>query len=211
MSTPADGALGGTDAEGMSTHRLEALTDGIFAIAMTLLVLNIDVPDVPLETAASAVPAFLLSNWPQFTNYAVAFFVLAGFWVVHHKQFHSIRHVNGSLLWLNILALLFVALVPFTTSISGDYHPILLSAVIFDVNFLIIGIIYLVQWLYVSSEPERFLHASVDGHQIAGAKRRLLVLPLAAIAALAISVVIGPGLNGLGYLLIPVLLTALGR
>ncbi len=211
MSISAEGASLSTDSGGMSTHRLEALTDGIFAIAMTLLVLNIDVPDVPLETAASAVPAFLFSNWPQFTNYAVAFFVLAGFWTAHHKQFHSIRHVNEPLLWLNVLSLLFVALVPFTTSLSGDYDRVLLSAVIFDVNFLILGIIYLGQWLYVSRERERFLHESVDGHRIVRAKRRLLVLPAAALAALTISFFIAPGLNGFGYIIIPVLLTALRR
>jgi uncharacterized membrane protein len=210
MQTPADTAPAHSGNGGMSTHRLEALTDGIYAIAMTLLVLNIDVPSVSQGTAAEALPSFLLSNWPQFTNYAIAFVVLAGFWTVHHKQFHSIRYLNGGMLWLNVLSLLFVALVPFTTSLAGDYHWVLLSSIIFDVNFLIIGMIYVLQWVYVSRDRERFLH-EVDPRRIAVGMRRVLVLPVASLCALGIAVFIDPAYNGFGYLVIPVLLALLRR
>lgn len=208
MQRPADARPAQNDG-GMSTHRLEALTDGIYAIAMTLLVLNIDVPEIPPETAAGAIPSALLANWPQFTNYAIAFVVLAGFWTTHHKQFHSIRHLNGGMLWLNILSLLFVALVPFTTSLAGDYHWVLISSIIFDVNFLIIGMIYVVQWMYVSRNRERYLNEMVDPRRVAVGMRRVLVLPVAALAAIAIAIFIDPAFNGFGYLVIPVLLALL--
>lgn len=124
----------------ISTKRIETLVDGIFAIAMTLLVLNIDLPN----------PSGIWTNmmvwnviWGQLTNlfvYALSFIILASFWIMHHRYFDKIKRASQSLLWLNVVWLLFIALVPFSTSLFGDFGQTIPAAVFFHINLFLIGI-----------------------------------------------------------------------
>ncbi|MHB1391144.1 MAG: TMEM175 family protein [Thermoleophilia bacterium] len=79
----------------LKINRIEALADGIFAIAMTLLVLGLEVPQIPHEAAASELFGLLSADWPRFEDYALSFLLLAMFWITHHRQFHLIRRVNN--------------------------------------------------------------------------------------------------------------------
>src|SRR4030065_989192 len=103
----------------LTTRRIEALADGIFAISMTLLVLTLTLPDM-MDTKLN-LSQLLAEQWPKFFNYALSFFLLAIFWIVHHQQFHYIRRTDRTHIWINIGILMFVALVPFTTDVAGDY------------------------------------------------------------------------------------------
>src|SRR5260370_42083933 len=95
-----------SSAGGLSKNRVETLVDGVFAIAMTLLIFNIKVPELPGGGKDPDLNRRLLALWPQFTSYAITFVMLAIYWVGHHNQFHFIRRVDRSLLWLNILFLM---------------------------------------------------------------------------------------------------------
>ena len=92
----------------ISKARLEALVDGVFAFAMTLLVVSLNVPTIPKAEAATELPAYLVTMFPQFLSFLIAFFILASLWIVHHEHFHFLRSVNKVVLWLNILILIFV-------------------------------------------------------------------------------------------------------
>src|SRR5262249_48029527 len=102
----------------MRTNRIEALSDGIFAIAMTVLVLGIQVPDGGGEAELSA---RLVTLGPQLDSYALSFVMLGVMWVGHHYQFQYICRADRGFLWLNLVFLLAVTFVPFATGVLGNY------------------------------------------------------------------------------------------
>jgi uncharacterized membrane protein len=107
--------------DGISKARIEALTDGVFAIVMTLLVLGIVVPHLSHLEASTELPKRLLDLRPVFLSYASSFIVLGFFWIGHDSQFHHIKRVNRTLLWITIFYLMFIALIPFSTALLGEY------------------------------------------------------------------------------------------
>ena len=116
---------------GLSKHRLEGLTDGIFAVAMTLLVIELKVPEHDACTARQTWPRASLRLAPTFAAWIISFFVLAIFWFSHHRLFHYVRVVDGGLLWLNILYLGFVSLMPFSSALAGTHARILFSQIFY--------------------------------------------------------------------------------
>lgn len=106
---------------GRDRDRIVNLSDGVFAIAITLLVLDIRVPDIPENLVGSRLPQELLALWPKYLGYVLSFVVISTFWVIHHSIFRNIRSYDRTLLWLNFLFLMLVAFVPFPTSLLGEY------------------------------------------------------------------------------------------
>lgn len=103
----------------MKTNRIETLCDGIFAIVMTLLVLNLSVPVVTSETELFNK---LLSMWPKFLAYVISFVVLGVIWSFHHRLLDVVRKSDGWFLWMNIGFFMVVAFVPFMTELISE-HP----------------------------------------------------------------------------------------
>jgi uncharacterized membrane protein len=99
--------------------RLEAFSDGVFAVAITLLALNLTVAGPGHGTLASQ----LGSRWPAFVAYLISFFTIGIIWVNHHVLIKSIKTVDRMLLFLNLVLLLFVVLIPFSTATAADYLP----------------------------------------------------------------------------------------
>lgn len=132
-----------------SKARLEALSDGVFAIAMTLLVLEIKVPELP-KTAASAEILHALREHGVIVFSFVLTFLLSGqFWLSHHIAFHYTKHVDRTLTLLNILFLMFVSLLPFTTALLGAFtlrQPLTLS--LYFAHQLILGLLLNAHWWY---------------------------------------------------------------
>ena len=101
----------------MSLGRIEAFSDGVFAIAITLLVLEIHVPEEPKNGLGQA----LLDQWPAYASYVVSFFVIGIIWINHHAVFDHLARADRPLLFLNLLLLLFVAVLPFPTNLLATY------------------------------------------------------------------------------------------
>ena len=172
---------------GVGKNRLEALTDGIFAFALTVLVLAIDVPpSAPSPPIPGAVESVLAGLLPNFVHYVLAFLMLASFWVTHHHFFSRVRTVDRSLIWLSIAGLLFVALVPFSTDLAGTFDQYPLAAIFFEVNIFVIGVIFFLQWRYASLK--QFLEDNSTPAEVEGEKRRLLIMPMVSVAAVALAV-----------------------
>ena len=110
------------------TGRIEAFSDGVIAIIVTLLIFEIRVPQLD-DFATQSMLNALLSIAPKFVSFAVSFFTVAIFWVNHHHFFHRITHSDWKLLWFNNLLLFWLAVVPFTTVFIGDYptQPLVVS------------------------------------------------------------------------------------
>jgi len=122
-----------------SKNRLEAFSDGMFAIILTILVLELHVPE--LET--SALPVFLEGMKilaPKFLSFLFSFFILAIFWVNHHHIVHQIERVDSKLLWLNIALLFFSSLFPFLTAFIGDYPTNPYVVALYPINMALAAI-----------------------------------------------------------------------
>jgi len=103
------------------TDRLIALSDGVIAIAITLLVLEIMVPTVPVGSSLSVLPELVLEQWDEFVGYALSFLIIGLYWMLHRHVFVHIEQHDRGLLWLNLLFLLMVAFVPYGTSLFTTY------------------------------------------------------------------------------------------
>ena len=180
--------------------RIEALTDGIYAIAMTLLVLSIELPPLPQETSFMLWQAFK-QEWPLFSHYALSFIILASFWTIHHIQFYYIKLADRTLLWINFVCLMFIVLLPFSTSLKADYDDILLAAVFFHCNMFLIGMMFFINWQH-ATRHHRLVAANLDHHLIQGNLKTSLIIPIFAIIALGLSF-FTPHWSSAPYILIP--------
>lgn len=133
----------------ISKNRLETLIDGIFAIAMTLLVLGISPPRPQVALASAVLPDMIESLIPQVFLFVVAFLVLALFWLGHHRQFHFVHNIDPALLWINILILIAIVFVPFSTDVAGDYPDVMDAVLLFHVNMFIVGLLFSFHWHHI--------------------------------------------------------------
>jgi uncharacterized membrane protein len=108
--------------------RILALSDGVFAIAVTLLILDIA---VPATTSDDDLAKVLLNLWPRYLAYVLSFLVIARFWVIHHQTFRLIVRDTPVLVWLNFLLLLFIAFLPFPTAVLGSHEGSPAAAVLY--------------------------------------------------------------------------------
>jgi uncharacterized membrane protein len=159
-------------------NRIEALSDGIFAIVMTLLILELHVPKLPATAANVEVMAALFGLWPKFVSYLVAFVSLGVFWIAHHIMYHAIRRADRTLLWLNIVFFMFVSLLPFSTSVLNAFPRALITPFLFGANLALVGWLLFFQWRYVGSQPG-MLASFVTPEYRAAVNFRMLVVPIA--------------------------------
>ncbi|WP_410789212.1 TMEM175 family protein [Kribbella sp. C-35] len=140
-----------TQSDLAETGRLEAFSDGVFAIAITLLVLELRSPE--LEEGERLWPA-LLHEWPQFAAYLTSFAILGIMWVNHHSMFRQIQRADRGLMFLNLLLLLWVTLLPFPTSMFAEHledHTINanVAAAVYSANLTLAAIAFSAIWWHV--------------------------------------------------------------
>ena len=131
--------------------RVMALTDGILAIIMTLLVLEIHVPQ--LSAGESLSTHFLLEVWPNVVVFVISFVLTGLYWMGHRDLFNLVRGVERELVWLNIMYMLPVALVPAAAALLGAYSQDALALRLYGLVLLLISLMRLVLWLYIGRRP----------------------------------------------------------
>ena len=134
----------------MSKNRVEALSDGVFAIVITLLILDIRVPDVEYNQLLSSLIAVL----PRILAYVISFGVIGVYWLAHHQSLQLIGRLNGFLIWLNFLYLLAVSFMPFPTALLGRYPMQPIPIVIYGLNLIVANATGLALTLYLRAHPE---------------------------------------------------------
>jgi uncharacterized membrane protein len=126
----------------VSPNRLEAFSDGVFAIAITLLVLDIKVP----PPGEGDLGHELLAQWPSYAAYVVSFLTIGIIWINHHAAFSRLRSVDHSILMWNLLLLLTVGILPFTTSLMAEYlkegEGERLAAAVYGASYLVMGLAF---------------------------------------------------------------------
>jgi uncharacterized membrane protein len=160
------------------TQRLEAFSDGVFAIAITLLIIEIGVPHV--DTGESFGRA-LIRLWPSYAGYIVSFLTIGVMWINHHHIFKDIIRVDHTLLVLNLLLLMGVAFVPFPTAVVADSlrekeHQVS-SVIAYGTTFVVIAVFFDALWLYASSGM-RLIDSHVSEARVRSRTRRYIGGPL---------------------------------
>jgi uncharacterized membrane protein len=174
----------------MSKSRLEAFSDGIFAIAATLLVLDLHVQSRPGQLASA-----LGREWPHYATFVVSFLTIGIIWVNHHGQFHRIAMVDRPLLFLNLLLLMFVVLIPFPTELLASYlhsgsdqH---VAAAVYSGTLLVMGVCFAASWRYVAAHGD-LLTRAISQQELSALVRRNAVGQGVYVVALGLAFVSAP-------------------
>ena len=130
--------------------RLMAFSDGVVAIAITLLVLNVPVPDIAHADATSRLPAALLATGPHLLTFALSFFLVGFYWIRHHQLFSQLVAVDVWLLWLILVLLFLVCLLPFSSGVVGRYFDTVVAAEVYAVNLAGIALSFTALNLYAT-------------------------------------------------------------
>jgi uncharacterized membrane protein len=182
-----------------SKHRVEALTDGIFAVAMTLLVIELKVPDPHLIHSQEELLQALADLVPKAASWIISFLVLSVFWISHHRLFHYVRYVDTGLLWRNLFQLGFVSLMPFSAALLGEFAAMLTGQVVYNGNMVMLGLLSLWKIHYVRKHPELTSHPMETGTYHATLLRSG-GLVVAGASAMALGIWVGTSFATLTYL-----------
>jgi len=138
----------------MTKNRLEAFSDGVFAIVITLLILDVRFPaDKPLTLET------LRSVTPHLWAFALSFVIVGVYWVSHHNMLHFVKQVDRQLLWLNLALLLVIVLIPFPAGLLGQHSDSEFAVALYGINLMLVNAAGTAMWLYAMSRPD----LAVDG------------------------------------------------
>jgi uncharacterized membrane protein len=171
---------------GIGKGRIEALADGVFAIAMTLLVLDVKVPVVDPSVCSLDFARSLAEIAPRFLTFAVSFLIAGVLWVGHHAQMHYVRRSDRPFLWSNLLFLFFISAIPFSASLLGQYPFQPVAIAVYCLNLILAGVVLYGQLRYAAGRG-RLFDADIAPRFITLAGRRILMGPTIYAVALAMA------------------------
>ena len=162
-------------------ERLILFSDAVFAIAITLLVLEIRVPDIDRHVATDALLLHSLNELiPKFVGFFISFFIIGLYWTIHHYIFGFVVNYTLRLKWINLLFLLAVVLMPFSTAFYSEYVVRLLKlpVIIYVVNIVFLGAMNFILWKYVTA-PHRKLTEGINRREVKYFSFRAITVPCA--------------------------------
>jgi TMEM175 potassium channel family protein len=183
----------GSEVPGEDLGRILALSDGVFAFALTLLVLGLTVPVVSTAglspgQVSGQLGAGLNQDWQTFLGYAFAFVMIAVWWTYHHRIFRYIERYDTVLMWANMAVLLEVAVMPFVLQVYTRYSSAQVAVVLFAVLQLVTGLTLNLLWRYASS-GHRLVNPELDPVEIRYFADRGLIAPLFFAVSIGVSFV----------------------
>lgn len=188
------------------TGRLEAFSDGVFGVAITLLVLNIKIPGLdspgPLQGDGELWKT-LGREWPMLAAYITSFATTGIMWLNHHRLFTYIKRVDTGLILLNLLLLVFVVFIPVPTALLAEYlvNPGLhTAAIVYGGTFFVTACCFNLLWRY-ASHHHRLIGKNVEAHTVADISRQYLFGPIFYLVMLGLAWISVPASITLGFLL----------
>ena len=154
----------------MTTARLETFADGVFAIAATLLVLNVEVPELGDKSLAHE----LAKLWPAYVGYAVSFLTIGIIWVNHHVVLRLMRAADRTFLFINVCFLLCIAFIPFPTKLLATYVRTddgSAAAFAYGVTLTVTALFFNLMWRYAIGGGGRLLRPDADRREVDGITR----------------------------------------
>ncbi|HLL98956.1 MAG TPA: TMEM175 family protein [Rubrobacteraceae bacterium] len=169
---------GGSAGRDNGTGRIEAFSDGVFAIAITLLIIEIGVPHLEDEPPGTTLPQALVGLWPSYLGYLISFLQIGVIWANHHNRFRFIERSDHGLLFLNILFLMCVAFIPFPTALLAEYLERSASeretaGVIYAGTLAVTAVFFTLLWLYAAAN--RLVDRNLDPSLVRAMTRRYLL------------------------------------
>jgi uncharacterized membrane protein len=187
--------------------RTLAISDGVFAFAITLLVLDLMVPSLSPGASSIGLWQALSKEYTSFFSYILSFLIAGVWWNAHHRNFEHIRNSDSTIRWLNLLFLLWIALLPFFTKILDQYINLQLGVVLYAIDQTAAGIFLTLTWVY-ASRNHRLIGKEMKESAIRFATLRNVIAPIFFIASIGISFV-SPGVALLSWFgMFPVLAIA---
>lgn len=171
---------------GLTTSRITAFSDGVFSIAITLLVLNLRIPIGPLSELPKGLPDQLGKQWPSLLSYILSFVIIGIYWVAHHNMFHYIKRSDRPFLWINILLLMCVAFIPFPAGLLGAYPLETISLIIYASSLILTNLMLSLLWWYATSN-HRLVDQDIDPHFVRVVNRRNMTAPVVYAASIGLS------------------------
>jgi uncharacterized membrane protein len=178
------------------------LSDGVYAIALTLLAVELVLPEAAADLHDYALLDSLLDFWPKVLAFLTSFTVIANFWVGHNVLFQHIRRFDGGLMWLALLQLLCVAFIPFPTSVIGGHIGDPVAQQFYFATLLLTGLVMAALWWYISS-GRRLVDTELSPRFVRRTHLIFLTLPATMLVLMGLVAV------GIGRLINPLLLFAL--
>lgn len=175
---------------GSRVERLTLFSDAIFAFAMTLLAVNIRVPEIAQDLVSSQLTVELANLTPKLIGYGLSFFISASFWIFYHRIFANIKHYDRMLVWLNLIFLFFIVLIPFPSDLIGRYLSQEISIVIYAAMMAATGFVLSLIWSYASSN-HRLIDKGLSNLRIKRLSVRTYVTPTVFLVSIPASLVLG--------------------
>jgi uncharacterized membrane protein len=186
-----------------SKGRLEAFSDGVFAIVVTLLVLELRVPQITVPQSVDELAAALLALLPKLISWIISFAVTCVIWLNHHRLLDTFRGINHGLFWMNALLLLWVSFVPFPTALLGDYPANPLAVSFYGVALSLMGLSFVAMRWYVLTHAE-LLKDEVDRRAFRASTRLSFIFGAALYLIAALLAWVQPVFAFAIYLFIPI-------
>ena len=187
--------------------RLSFFSDGVFAIAITLLIIEIKVPVIEHATNEDLIHS-LSEMSLKFIGFLISFAIVGHYWSVHHRIFGYLKKYNSPLLWLNLGFLCSVVLLPFSSGLLGEYSSDLrldVPYIVYVVNICLTGLMNCWLWLYISNPKKQFLTHTISDARIKLGLYRSLIIPVVFVISLIVFY-INPFISRFIPLLIPFVL-----
>lgn len=185
----------------LSFERIVFFSDAVFAIVITLLVLEIKVPHLK-EFSETALREELVHLIPKFAGFLASFFIIGLMWFEHHRIFRYIKDFNGGLIWRNLFFLLCISFIPFPTALTSEYYWSKTAFIFYALSFALAGLAKFWVWIYAAKNS--LLDETADPGLTLKITRRSLAVPIGSFLAVLlsfISILIAP----FGFAMIPVI------
>jgi uncharacterized membrane protein len=183
-------------------ERLIFLSDGVYAIALTLLAVELVLPESSADLQDRELLKSLLESWPKVLAFLTSFTVIANFWVGHNVLFQHVRRFDGGMMWLALLQLLCVAFIPFPTSVIGGHISDPVAQQFYFSTLLVTGLVMAALWWYITSRRQ-LLDPDLSPRFIRRTHAISMILPMILLVLMVLVAV------GIGRLINPLLLFAL--
>jgi uncharacterized membrane protein len=167
-------------------ERLIFFSDAVFAIAITLLALELRVPVMPQAQVASEMLSALMNMDAKFISFILSFVVIGVYWGAHHFDFQYIKRFDRGLLWLNLLVLFGVIFLPFPTAMIGSYPGQQITVSLYAASVAGLGLVRWAMWIY-AARHHRLVDADLDPKFISRLMRRALIVPVVFILSIGIA------------------------